>query len=168
VEIINTTTEDLEFIYHLFDEAINYQKRKGFPIWNGYDKIVLQTDVANKLQFKIVTNNTIACVFSICFSDSIIWRTKEQCDALYLHRIVVNPNFKGQQQFKHILEWAKIFAINKGLKFVRLDTWGHNENILNYYKQFGFSIVENYTTPNSQELPVQHRNLLLALLEYKL
>lgn len=168
IEVKNTIIEDLEFVYHLFDEAINYQKRKGFPVWNGYDKHVLQTDVNNKLQFKIVIDKEIACVFSICFSDKIIWRTKEQGDALYLHRIVVNPKFKGQQQFKHILEWAKSLAATKQLKYVRMDTWGDNQNILNYYQKFGFSFVENYTTPDLQDLPVQHRNLFLALLEYKL
>lgn len=164
--IQNTSIEDLDFIYHLFDEAIVYQKRKGFPVWKGYDKEVLKSDIANKQQFKIVDGNEIKSIFSICFSDSIIWREKEKGDALYLHRIVVNPKFKGQRQFGEIFNWAKQYAKEKGLKYLRMDTWGDNQNILNYYQQFGFEFIENYTTPLMENLPSQHRNLYLALLEY--
>ena len=48
-----------------------------------------------------------------------------------------------------------------------MDTWGNNPNIVDYYKSFDFQFIENYTTPNSPDLPMQHRNLYLALLEYK-
>lgn len=76
-QIQNTNVEDLEFVCHLFDEAIKYQKDKGYPVWNGYDKDVLKTDIEKKLQFKIVEGDNILCVFSICFDDTIIWREKE-------------------------------------------------------------------------------------------
>ncbi len=163
----NTTADDLEFIYYLFDEAILYQKRKGFPVWKDYDKEVLRSDVANRLQYKIVEGDNILCVFSICFSDPIIWREREQGDAVYLHRIAVNPDFKGQKQFEKIFKWAKEYAKANHLNYVRMDTWGDNQNIIDYYTSFGFSFIENYLTPNSDELPPQHRNLYLALLEYR-
>lgn len=166
INILNTTVEDLDFIYHLFDEAILYQKNKGFPVWNGYDKNVLKADATNKLQYKIVEDDTILCVFSVCFYDPIIWREKEKEDAIYLHRIVVNPKYKGQKQFEKILSWAKEFGKQKNLKYVRMDTWGDNQSILNYYQSYGFTFIENYTTPTTENLPIQHRNLYLALLEY--
>lgn len=167
-QIKNTSIEDLEFVFHLFDEAIKYQKNKGYAVWNGYDKNVLKTDIEKKLQFKIVESNTILCVFSICYSDPIIWRNKEDGNALYLHRIVVNPKCKGQKQFDKILKWAKESARHNKLKYVRMDTWGDNENIINYYQSFGFKFIENFTTPSIEILPVQHRNLFLALLEYEI
>lgn len=166
INIHNTTVDDLDFIYHLFDEAILYQKKKGFPIWNGYDKNVLKADAKNKLQYKITEDDTILCVFSICFYDPIIWREKEKEDAIYLHRIVVNPKYKGQKQFEKILSWAKGFAKGKNLRYIRMDTWGDNHSILNYYQSYGFKFIENYTTPTTENLPIQHRNLYLALLEY--
>ena len=61
--IVNTEIKDLDFIYSLFDEAISYQKRKEYPVWAGYDKEVLKKDIKNKLQYKIVINNNIACIF---------------------------------------------------------------------------------------------------------
>jgi hypothetical protein len=55
--IVNTTKEDLAFICTLFDDAIAYQKRKGFPVWNGYDKQVLQmlrTNYSSRLLTPII------------------------------------------------------------------------------------------------------------------
>lgn len=167
-QIQNTKIEDLEFIYHLFDEAIAYQKAKDYPIWNGYDKNVLKTDIKNKLQFKIVEENNILCIFSICFSDSLIWRDKEKGNAIYLHRIVVNPKFKGQRLFEKILNWTIEFAQNQNLKYIRMDTWGNNQNIINYYQSFGFEFIENFTTPITKKLSIQYQNLFLALLEYEI
>lgn len=167
-KIENTKTADLEFIYGLFDQAIEYQKRKGYSVWKGYDKDAFQKDIDAGNQYKITIDSQIAIVFSVCYSDSVIWRDKENGDSLYLHRIAVNPSFKGQKLFGEILNWAKEHARKKQLNFIRMDTWGDNPSIIEYYKSFGFSFIENYTTPDSLELPSQHRNLGLALLEMRL
>jgi ribosomal protein S18 acetylase RimI-like enzyme len=166
--IENTTEKDLDFIYQLFEEAILYQKAKGVVGWNVYDKNAIQNDIANQLQLKIIENDNILAIFSYCLSDPLIWREKEKGDAIYLHRIVVNPKFKGQNQFLKVLNWAKEYAQTHQLKFIRLDTWGNNAQIIEYYQSFGFRFVENYTTPDMQDLPLQHRNLYVALLEYYL
>lgn len=167
LKIENTQTEDLEFIYGLFDKAIAYQKQNGYPVWKGYDKEVFQKDIAAGNQYKIILNSEIAIVFSVCYSDQVIWRDMENGKSLYLHRIAVNPACKGQKLFGEILSWAITHVRAKGLSFIRMDTWGNNPTIINYYKSFGFRFVENYTTPDSLELPSQHRKLDLALLEMK-
>ena len=164
-KIENTTPPDLEFVYELFDRAIEYQKRKGYPAWRGFDKGTLMNDVANQNQYKIVIESQIASVFSICYTDKVIWREAERGDAVYLHRIVVNPSFKGQKLVEPIVDWTIEHAKHLGLRFVRMDTWQHNPNIIEYYKSFGFAFVGNYTTPDTLELPLQNRNLALALLE---
>ena len=88
-------------------------------------------------------------------------------NSIYLHRIVVNPEFKGQRLFGTILDWAIEHSKQKGLSSIRMDTWAANPTIIDYYKSFGFAFIENYTTPDSEELPVHNRNLALTLLEYK-
>lgn len=81
---------------------------------------------------------------------------------------MVNQNFKGQKQFEKVLNWSKQCARQKNLKFVRMDTWADNYKIIEYYKSFGFEFIENYTTPDVSALPIQNRNLNVALLELKL
>jgi GNAT superfamily N-acetyltransferase len=166
--IENTMPEDLNFVYMLFDQSIVYQAENGYPVWKNYDKDALIRDVENKHQYKITIDDLIAMVFSVCYSDKILWREMERNDSIYLHRIVVNPKFKGQRLFGVILEWAIRHAKNKGLKFIRMDTWADDANIIAYYKGFGFYFVEVFNTPDIPELPVHNRNIPLALLQYDL
>jgi ribosomal protein S18 acetylase RimI-like enzyme len=165
--IINTAKEDLHFVYRLFDEAIKYQKRNNYPDWEGYDRDVLRQDILDKMQYKIVINDSIACIFSIRFSDKIIWRDRDKNDAIYLHRIAVNPGFKGQKQFQKILNWSIKYAQETGRTYIRMDTWANNPTIIDYYKSFGFQFIENFITPDTPELPLHNRNSALALLEYR-
>jgi ribosomal protein S18 acetylase RimI-like enzyme len=78
----------------------------------------------------------------------------------------VNPEFKGQRLFGEILQWAIAAAKSKGFRFVRMDTWASNKNIVEYYVGFGFNVVGNITTPDTEALPVHNRKLALTLLEY--
>ncbi len=167
-KIVHTTTNDLEFIYWLFDEAIAYQKRKNYSVCKKYDKNILEKDIEKGLQYKIVSGDDIVCIFSLCCAEPVLWREKEMGDAIYINRIVVNPNYKGQKQFEKILNWVIDHAAKSNLKYIRMDTWADNLNIISYYKSFGFTFLENYTTPDTPDLPIQKRNISLALLEFAL
>lgn len=163
--ITHATIHDLPFIYRLFEEAIAYQKENNYIGWKNYDKDFLRHDVENKLLYKIMQEETISGIFSTCYSDPLIWREKEKNDALYLHRIVANRSVHSVPVFSLILDWAKQFAQEKQLKYLRMDTWAANKKIIDYYTRYGFILVEEYTTPDTTDLPVQHRKLNVALLE---
>lgn len=168
IEVRNTEMSDLEQIFTLFEDSIKYQEKKGYPAWRNYDKRAIIRDIENKNQYKVVVASKTGIVFSVCYMDKVIWRDLDKGDSIYLHRIVVNPEFKGQKLFGTILDWVIAHSKQNGLSSIRMDTWAANPTIINYYKSFGFTFIENYTTPDSEELPVHNRNLALTLLEYKL
>lgn len=165
IKVFNTSLQDWEQIKWLFDEAIKLQNKNGYKVWQSIDEIALQKDIRDKLQFKIIEGKHIVCIFSIQYNDPFIWQDKDQNDAIYLHRIVTNPNFKGQRLFKKLLTWAIQYAKQNNRKYLRMDTWSHNHQLIDYYKSFGFRFVENYKTTDTEELPLQNRNLNVALLE---
>jgi len=165
-EVKNTEPSDLDLIFRLFERSIEYQEEKGYPAWRNYDRQAIIRDIHDKNQYKIVAGDKMAIVYSVAYSDKIIWRQMDQGESIYLHRIVVNPEFKGQKLFGKILDWSINHCQLKGLKSIRMDTWADNPNIINYYTTFGFKIIENYTTPDSPELPVHNRKLAVTLLEY--
>lgn len=167
VTIINTDRSDLQEIFALFEHSIHYQERNGYPVWRNYDKNAIIKDVDNKNQYKVVINDKTAMVFSVCYSDKILWGDLDDGNSIYLHRIVVNPEFKGQRLFGTALNWAIRHSKQKGAAHIRMDTWADNPSIIDYYKSFGFAFVRNYTTPDTEELPVHNRRLALALLEYE-
>ncbi|MCB0489915.1 MAG: GNAT family N-acetyltransferase [Cyclobacteriaceae bacterium] len=166
--IINTTEGDLPEVYILFEKAIEYQKSKNYPVWHGFDRLTLVHDVASKNHYKIIRSEKMAMVFSVCYADPLIWGKRETGESIYLHRIVVNPQFKGQKLFSDVLAWAINHGIMKSKKSIRMDTWVDNANIIDYYKSFGFQFIDNARTPDDNRLAVQNRNLNVALLQYDL
>jgi ribosomal protein S18 acetylase RimI-like enzyme len=167
-KIENTIFNDLPFIYWIFEEAMAFHSRNNYPVWNGYDKDALQHEVKEGLEHKIVIEDKIALVFSAIYSDPVIWREMDKDDSVFLHRIAVNPEFRGMKLFGEVFKWSINDAISKGRKYVRLDTWGDNPNMIAYYQSFGFRFVENFSTGDDPALPSPHRNMYMALLEYEI
>ena len=65
-----------------------------------------------------------------------------------------------------VLAWSIFHGRLNNLSRIRMDTWADNPIMINYYKSFGFRYVDECTTPDSEELAIQNRNLKVALLEY--
>ena len=53
----------------------------------------------------------------------LIWRDLDKEDSIYLHRIVVNPEFKGWKLFGTILNWATEHSKQKAFGRIPIDTW---------------------------------------------
>lgn len=166
-KIVNTEIKDLPLIIQLFEDSIVYQERHGYPTWKNYDTRAIARDIDSKNHYKAINDKGVGIVFSVTYNDKVIWREMDDGKSVYIHRVVVNPAFKGQKLFGLILDWSVDHIRRKGLKNIRMDTWANNPVIIDYYKRFGFEVIENYTTPDSEELPVHNRNLPLALLEYR-
>ena len=167
-EITHTSTQDTELISWLFEQAMQLQGQNGYYVWKTLDTEALRREIEHGSQYKVVRGTDILCVFSIQYTDPFIWRERDQHDAVYLHRIVTNPLFKGQRQFEKVLNWTRHLAQRHGRHFIRMDTWAINEKLLAYYASFGFEVVERYLTPDIPELLLQNRGLDLALLQLTL
>ena len=164
----NTEIKDFDFICWMYDEAIRYQKRNNYVGWESIDKEYLKNEIENGLNYKLIQEDSILCAWGVVFSDPLIWREKENGSSIYMHRVVVNPNFKGQKLFQKVLKWAIDYSIESNLTSIRIDTWTANPAIIEFYKKYGFKVVEEYTTGDTKDLPVQHRNLEITLLEYSI
>lgn len=166
--ITNTTISDLPVIYDLYDKAIAYQKSRNFPVWNGYDKRVINDEIENKSQYKILINNELAAIFSACQPGHVeaeLWQERAEKKAIYLHRIIVNRDFKGQKIFAKILQWTEEFIAGKGYQYIRMDTWADNPTLIDYYKSFGFEEAGIGYTSDSEDLPSQYRKVKIIMLE---
>lgn len=64
--IKNTEESDLEFIFELFERSIDYQEKKGYPVWRNYDRNAVIRDLENRNQYKVIVDSKIVIVFSVC------------------------------------------------------------------------------------------------------
>lgn len=167
--ISNSTLDDIPEIFRLYKLATDYQKIK-FPgnIWPEFDLDFITTEVRENSQFKIVIDNKIACIWAITYNDAQIWEEKENNDAIYLHRIATNPDFKGNNFVQMIADWSKDFAKKENKKFVRMDTCGQNDRLINHYKSCGFQFLGMKKLKDSSGLQEHYQNAEVCYFEIAL
>jgi ribosomal protein S18 acetylase RimI-like enzyme len=167
--IINSNLNDIPEIFKLYKLATEFQKLK-FPDnqWPEFDKELISTEVLENKQFKLIINNEIACVWAITFSDAQIWEDKENNSSIYIHRIATNPEFRGQNFVQKIVDWAENYAAWKNKEFIRMDTCGKNDRLINHYKNCGFNFLGIKKLENTSELPLHYHNADVCFFEIKL
>lgn len=156
---------DTDAIFGLYDLATVYQKTKFSKSWSGFERELIEREIGDGRLWKIVEGSGISCIFSIAFSDALIWGEKDQDSAIYLHRIAVNPAFRGRGYVREIIEWARDYAYDRGIKFIRLDTFGDNQELIAYYIKCGFTFLGLTSPQNTRDLPAHYEGISLSLFE---
>ena len=73
-----STIEDIDAIFKFYDWAVAFQKEKFNKHWKGFERSLIEKEVAERRQWKILVDNEIACVFAITFEDESIWKEKNK------------------------------------------------------------------------------------------
>ena len=165
IEIIHSTKEDIETIFEFYDMAIAYQKTKFNKHWQGFDLGLVETEINENRQYKILVDGVIGCVFAVTFNDPDIWGEKDKSPSIYIHRIVTHNDFRGSNFVKEIIKWAIEFGRKNGIDFVRMDTWGDNQRLIDHYTKCGFAFLGLTKELNSANLPKHYDSIRLSLFE---
>ena len=167
--IKNVTASDIEKIFALYKIASNYQReKKTVIVWPDFDREMVINEIAENRQFKLLVNNEVVCIWAITFSDKQIWEDSNTDSAIYIHRIAVNPNFRGNNYIATITNWAKEYALKKEIQFIRLDTLGENKNLITHYKNAGFHFLGLFNLKNTSNLPDHYKLAPVCLFEIDL
>ncbi len=164
---LQSTPADLPRIFALYDSAIAYQKTKFKRHWQPFDPALINREIAEGRQWKIMAGDQVACIFAIAFKDPFIWGEKSKDPAVYLHRIVTHPDFKGRHYVQAIITWARSFCKARSLQYIRMDTWGDNQELIDYYVRCGFGFLGIITPEATDSLPSHHAGITLSLFEIK-
>jgi len=164
IQVLNSQSNDIDTIFEFYDMAIAHQKKVFNKHWQGFSLDLVTQEVSENRQYKILVDGVVACVFAVTFADKLIWGDRDQ-DSIYIHRIVTHPNFRGYAFVKEIIKWAKDFASENNIKYIRMDTWADNEKLLAYYTSCGFEYVGVVTLNESEGLPKHYEGISLSLFE---
>jgi hypothetical protein len=82
MQILNSTIDDIECIFNLYDSAISFQKTKFNKHWQGFERLLVETEIKENRQWKIVIDENIACIFAITYEDELIWGEKSKESAI--------------------------------------------------------------------------------------
>ncbi|WP_308302161.1 hypothetical protein [Psychroflexus sp. MES1-P1E] len=102
MKILNSKIEDINKIFEFYKIATDFQKTKSIVPWPNFDLELIEKEISENRQWKIVIDDEIACVWAITESDIQIWQEKNEEPAIYIHRISTNPNFRGRNLVSEI------------------------------------------------------------------
>lgn len=167
--IINSELNDIETILKLYDDGTEFQKTKFHKHWPKFDLSLIQTEIKEGQLLKIIEDNNIVCIFSIADNDPWIWGERDNDPSLYIHRIVTHPLYRGNGYLKNIISWAKNYGESNGKKFIRMDSWGDNQNLTDYYTKCGFTFLGISILGKVENLPEHYyEGACSSLFEIKL
>jgi GNAT superfamily N-acetyltransferase len=153
MEILNSNLADLPTIFDLYRVATEYMKSKNQVYWPEFPKELIVKEIEEKRQWKIIIDGQIACIWAITQNDELIWGNKNNEASVYIHRISTNPKFRGQNLVKQIVNWANDYCKRNSLKFIRMDTVGFNNGLINHYEKLGFDFLGTKELENTDGLP---------------
>lgn len=169
MRITECAPEDIRAIFDLYDKAVEFQKTKSQKHWQKFDESLIEKEISENRLWKILEGEEIACIFTIAHSDPLIWGNRaDEEPALYIHRIVTNPMFRGRGYVKTIIQWAKEYGLRLGKKFIRIDTWGDNQKLNDYYLGCGFTFIKTVTPQETNKLPKHYDGISLSLFEIRI
>jgi RimJ/RimL family protein N-acetyltransferase len=168
MEIANSTLEDIDEIFKLYKLATDFQKTKFTHHWPEFDKLLVETEILENRQWKIIIDDEIACVWATTFDDPQIWGELNNDPSTYIHRIATNPKFRGRDFVKEIIKWSIAYSKDNEKLYVRMDTVGNNLNLINYYKKCGFDFIGLLKLTDTSELPAHYHEATVSLFQIKL
>jgi ribosomal protein S18 acetylase RimI-like enzyme len=166
--IKNSTLQDLGTIFKLYDLARKYQKIKGAVLWPEFEEGLIVKEITNNQQWQIVIEDQVACVWATTFNDPQIWLERDADPAIYIHRIAIDPAFRGRDLVGVIVGWAKAYARENGKKFVRMDTVGENKGLIDHYQKCGFAFLGLLQLEHTDGLPAHYHHAKVSLFEIEI
>ena len=166
MKIETSTPKNISEIFQLYGLATEYQKRI-FPenTWPTFERELVETEIQEQRQFKMVIDGHVACVWAITFTDPQIWEERNSDPSIYIHRIATNPSFRGQRFVETIVEWARGYAKSHQKKFIRMDTCGDNQKLIKHYTNCGFDFLGMVRLKNADELPSHYQDADVCLFQ---
>lgn len=167
-QIEKSSAADVQTILRLYQHARNYQKEKGAVQWPQFEPAMVEVEIREGRQWKLVNDDVVVCIWVIAFDDAQIWEEQNNDPALYIHRIATHPAYRGQNAVSHIVTWAKAYAAQKNKQFIRLDTAGNNQGLISYYCRQGFKFLGMRQLRNTVGLPAHYHAVPICLFEINL
>ncbi|MFT5820658.1 MAG: GNAT superfamily N-acetyltransferase [Crocinitomix sp.] len=158
MKIENSQLKDVSKIFDLYRIATEYMKSKNQVHWPEFSKDLIINEVEENRQWKLLIDEKIACIWATALNDKLIWGDKDNEPSLYIHRIATNPDFRGQNLVKKLINWANEYGRKNSLKYIRLDTVGLNKGLIGHYEKLGFQFLGTKELEYTKELPAHYNN----------
>lgn len=148
---------DTDCILTLYAAARDLQTERGMVVWPVFERSLIEREIGEGRQWKIVEAGKMACNWAVTFEDRAIWGERDRQDAVYIHRLCTHPLFRGRRYVDGVVSWAKEYARQRGCRYVRLDTLGNNTGLIQHYTSAGFRFLGIFRLTDTSTLPLHYQ-----------
>lgn len=141
MRITNSEVKDIPQIFELYRIATDYMKAKNQVHWPMFSEELILTEIQESRQWKLLIDEQVACIWATTLDDPLIWGDRNNEPSVYIHRIATDPDFRGQNLVKKLINWANDYGQKKQLKYIRMDTVGLNNGLISHYENAGFQFL---------------------------
>ena len=137
--------EDLDTVIQIIDEAAAWLHSKGItrqwpsPTPRKFRELI-EKEIAQRQVYLAYLENTGEAVGTLRFewSDTDLWQHDPDGGG-YIHSFATRNGVRGRSVGAAMLAWAKEHVRARGKKYLRLDCWGSNRALCQYYERMGFT-----------------------------
>ncbi len=144
MKIKPAANEDFQEIWELLLACKNHLISRNIFQWDEEypNPSHVKNDIANGALVKYVLDGRIVGIVSFdgCQTpeyQSVNWKFTTKSIAV-IHRLAVHPEFQGKGFSSRLMEFAEKAIADKGFSSIRLDAYGGNSMLLEYYRKKGY------------------------------
>lgn len=145
MEIRKAELKDKEEIYKIIQYAQAYLKQQDVPQWqNGYpNSEVISNDIESGHNYVMIDEGRIVGSCMISFEEDKYYKKIDGqwlADKPYavIHRIAIDPAYKGKGLANHFFDFAQLQACHNGVNYIRVDTHEKNSSMRRCIEKNGF------------------------------
>lgn len=168
MKIRKTTTQDINQVMHLIQQAQAYFKSQGIDQWqDGYpNHEKIYEDIQHDISYVLEDEGEIIATAAISLADD---PTYEVIDGAWIsdnpyaviHRICVDNERKGKNIALQLLQYTQDLALNKGFRSIRIDTHQDNQSMQRFLLKHGF-VYCGIITLESKALRLAYEKILMV------
>ncbi|MFD1361205.1 GNAT family N-acetyltransferase [Lentibacillus salinarum] len=143
--IRRATASDVDTVIRILRDAAGWLRDRGIYQWDFYLTDEAASEVRQAIKagttYLVTDNHQPVATFNLSHQqselDASVWGNRDD-NALYLHRLAVDKNYRHQQIGKKLLEWIQENSQTDS-HVLRLDCVADNPELNQFYVKAGFT-----------------------------
>ena len=143
LEFARIQSDELETFSGLICDVAQALEDRGQKLWDQewlQPQALLEKYGLESMHLGRIDGEVVAA-FVLLETDPDFWPNVTVGESLFIHKLVVARAWKGQNLSARALDFAVSQVLERGKKFLRLDTDATRPALCNLYEQYGFTRV---------------------------
>lgn len=139
MQVVRARPQDLDIILSILMDAQDWLRARGIAQGVVPPRERLAERIGRGETYVALLEGQPVATLALTLTGEPFWDDPSG-DALYLHSFAVMRAFAGRGIGRSLLQWAEdVAAVSAGRRYLRLDIWGENRALFEYYTAAGFT-----------------------------